>query len=172
MNTEFKSYYRHRELRHTRANFWTSSLPPVITKLWKSMSSCKAQAAPAVLGMPITTPHCGLEPPSHPCSGQKPRETRDTPTSLPTEALFCCLFSEEAQDGLPCGASHAMHFFPAEAACDSAPAAAEAFANYLVIRTLAPKVVNLLASPAETVKVKTVSLAFQATALISKTEDN
>lgn len=63
-------------------------------------------------------------------------------------------------------------FLPAEATCDAAAAAAEVFANFLVIRTLAPEVANLPASPAETVSFKTVCLAFQATALISKTEDN
>lgn len=44
-----------------------------------------------------------------------------------------------------------------------------------MIRTLAPEVLNLLASPAETVKFKTVSLvsvAFKATALNIKNEDN
>lgn len=139
------------------------------------MNICKAQSPPAVLSMPRTTPRWAahLPPPtSHPSSGQKPRETRGTPTSLPKKAPFCCIFSGAAQDRLPCGASHAMHFVPAEATCDSAPAAAEVFANYLVIRTLAPKAVNFLAIPAETVSFRMVSLAFQATALISRTEDN
>lgn len=110
--------------------------------------------------------------PSHPCSDQKTQTTRGAPTSLPRKALLCSILPEAAQDELPCAASHAILFFLDEAACDSAFAAAEIFANYLVTRTLAPKVVKLLASPAETVKFKTVSLAFKATTQTIKTEDN
>lgn len=112
------------------------------------------------------------EPTSRPCSGQKPQETRGTPTSFLREAPFCHVFAQAAQDSLPRGVSHTRHLSRAEATCDSVPATAGVFADYLVIWTLARKAVNLLASPAENVSFKMVSLAFQATALISRTEDN
>lgn len=109
---------------------------------------------------------------SHPFSGQKPQNSRGAPTSLPRKALFCLILSKAAQDELPCETSCTFLFSLDEAVCDSAAAAAEIFANYFVIRTLDLKVINLLASPSETVKFKTISLAFKATALNIKTEDN
>lgn len=118
-------------------------------------------------------PHTGLpRTPARPCSIHKPQKPEGAPTSLPRKAPLYPIFSEAARDELPCGASHTILFSLDEAACDSAAAAAEIFDNYLMIRTLPPKVVNLLASSTETVKFKTVSLAFRATALAIKTEDN
>lgn len=143
-----------------------------------SPSSGKAEIAAELRKYPWCSicpqpPHTVLpRAPSHPFSGQKPQNTRGAATSLPRKALFGLILSEAAQDELPCGTPCTFLFSLDEAVCDSAAAAAEIFANYFVIRTLAPKAINLLASPSETVKFKTIYLAFKATALNKKTEDN
>lgn len=76
-------------------------------------------------------PHIVLpRAPFHPCSDQKPQNTRGAPTFLPRKALFYLILSETALDELPCGAPDAILFFLDEAAWDSASAAAEIFANH------------------------------------------
>lgn len=171
-NAEFRSYYRRGELRHTSPNFWPSSLPPVMTKPWKSTIFCKPQAAPTVLGVPPTTPPCAARSPLPILApANPPRETRGPPISLP-RPRFAVYFPKQPRMGCPVGLPTPRASARLRPLGILLLPAAEVFANYLVIGTLAPKVVNLLASPAETVKFKRVSLAFQATALISKREDN
>lgn len=144
----------------------------VITKLWKSVMSRKAPAAPTVLSMARTT-HTGL-PRAHLPSLLYPETPRNQrhPHLLPYRGPILPRICQSSPGQAAHGVSHTGHFSQAKATCDFASATAGVFANYLVIWTLAHKVVNLLASPAENVSFKTVSLSFQATALISRTEDN
>lgn len=132
-----------------------------MTKIWKSSEPLQGSGSTHSVGLrvPRSTPPCASQSPPPVLSLAK---TRGSPT-YPLQRPHFAIFLEQV---------HVTNFFPAEANCDSASAIAENFANYSVSSTLAPRVVNLLAIPAEVVSVKTVSSDFQATALFRRTEDS
>lgn len=106
--------------------------------------------APVVLNTLTATPHCAAQSPFPSllwpetpkywrCSHRPPQRGPVSPHIIWSSPGWAAI-----------GVPHIILFFLDEAACDSASAAAEIFANCLVIRTLGAKVVNLLASLAET----------------------